>query len=100
MNAGTPPMRAVDALEYLKQIPGWSLEENKIKKDYEFAGFKTAIEFVNHVADIAQEESHHPDIFISYSKVTLTLSTHASAGLTENDFILAAKIDATSPDTA
>ena len=58
-----------------------------------FKNFVEAMAFINKVADIAEEERHHPDIHISYNKVQLTLTTHAIHGLSENDFILAAKID-------
>jgi 4a-hydroxytetrahydrobiopterin dehydratase len=63
-------------------------------KEFKFVDFIGAINFVNLVADIAEEEGHHPDIHIFYNKVRLELSTHAIGGLSENDFILAAKIDA------
>lgn len=68
-------------------------EDKKIKKEFKFADFKGAMEFVNRIARLAEEESHHPAIFISYNKVRLTFSTHAIGGLSENDFIMAAKTD-------
>jgi len=72
---------------------GWRLEGNKIAADLTFKDFKEAMEFVNKVAGLAEKEGHHPDIAINYSKVRLVLWTHAIGGLSENDFILAAKID-------
>lgn len=69
------------------------IDDKKIQRQYKFKDFKEAMDFVNTVAEIAESEGHHPDIFVSYNKVTLTLSTHAIGGLSENDFILAAKID-------
>jgi len=81
--------------ELLPQVPGWSVSADmkNISREYEFIDFKAAMGFVNEVADLAEFEGHHPDIAISYNKVKLTLSTHAIGGLSENDFILAAKIN-------
>jgi 4a-hydroxytetrahydrobiopterin dehydratase len=77
-------------------VPGWSKsagEIDKIEKLFKFKNFSEAMVFVNKVAKIADEQDHHPDIFIQWNSVTLTLWTHAINGLFENDFILAAKID-------
>lgn len=79
--------------EHLAQVPAWTQIENKIERVFKFADFKEAMVFVNKVAELAEKEGHHPDIHISYSKVTITLWTHAVGGLSLNDFILAAKID-------
>ena len=78
------------------QVPGWELDEGakQISKQFKFRDFIGAVNFVNNVADIAESEGHHPDIKINYNKVLLELSTHAIGGLSENDFILAAKVDA------
>jgi 4a-hydroxytetrahydrobiopterin dehydratase len=91
---GTNPMSTEES-EKLRSssVPSWSLVNNKIEKKYTFKDFVEAIGFVNHVAEIAESEGHHPDIFISYNKVTITLWTHVSKGLTLNDFIVAAKIE-------
>ncbi len=70
------------------------LDNQKLERVFTFKDFKEAMGFVNQVAEIAESEAHHPDIFITYNKVTLTLWTHAINGLSENDFILASKIDA------
>ncbi len=81
----------------LKQIHGWSLLEDgkSISKKYSFKNFKEALVFVNKVGEIAENEGHHPDIHLTdYKYVTINLSTHAISGLSQNDFILAAKIDA------
>jgi 4a-hydroxytetrahydrobiopterin dehydratase len=80
--------------EYLPLVENWMLIGDTIKRDFKFKNFKEAIDFVNKVAKIAEDEGHHPDIYIFYNKVNLSLSTHAAKGLTENDFILAAKINA------
>ncbi len=76
-------------------VQGWEMdaEAQKISRDFMFKDFVKAVEFVNQVADIAEVEDHHPDIFVSYNKVRLDLWTHAINGLSENDFIVAAKID-------
>lgn len=81
--------------DYLSQLKeGWEfLESNKITKEFKFEEFVKAMEFVNKVASIAEEEGHHPDIAIHYNKVDITLWTHFINGLSENDFIMAAKID-------
>lgn len=91
---GTPPILEGEAREYLKKIPGWDFADGKLRKQFVFKDFKKAMEFVNRVADVAENEGHHPDISISYNKVLCTLSTHSIGGLSPNDFILAAKISA------
>jgi len=91
---GVPSLTSGRAEELLVQVPGWELQDTYITRTYRFANFKEALMFVNRVATIAESEGHHPDITITYNIVTLTLTTHAIAGLSENDFILAAKIDA------
>ncbi len=81
----------------IKQIPGWELSEDGkfISKKYSFKNFKEALAFVNMVGGIAESEGHHPDIHLTdYKNVSINLSTHAIKGLSQNDFILAAKIDA------
>jgi 4a-hydroxytetrahydrobiopterin dehydratase len=71
----------------------WRLEDNEIERKFKFKDFKEAIAFVNKVAEIAESEGHHPEIEINYNRVKIELTTHAVKGLSENDFILAAKID-------
>ncbi|HCM36760.1 MAG: hypothetical protein A3J30_03245 [Candidatus Wildermuthbacteria bacterium RIFCSPLOWO2_02_FULL_47_9c] len=91
---GTPPLEAEKVQEYLKEVEGWEVQENKlIGKIFKFKTFREAISFVNRVANLAEEEQHHPDIIIRYRKVTFELTTHAIKGLSENDFIMASKID-------
>lgn len=84
------------AEEYMVDVKGWTLAEDakSISREYKFADFIGAVNFVNLVADIAEEEGHHPDIEIHYNKVRLGLTTHAIGGLSENDYIVASKIDA------
>ncbi len=76
----------------LLHTPGWTLDEGLIRRQYTFGDFADAIIFVNKVAELAEEEGHHPDILIEYNKVTLTLSTHDAGGLTAKDFHLAQRI--------
>jgi 4a-hydroxytetrahydrobiopterin dehydratase len=93
---GTPPFSEDQENEYLKKIKGWSLlrdSEHKIRRQFTFKDFKQSLDFVNKVGVVAEKEQHHPDIYIFYNKVQLDLFTHAVGGLSENDFIMAAKID-------
>jgi len=90
---GVPAMSEQQANELLKQVPSWTKKDLHILRQFTFENFKKAIDFVNKVADIAEQEGHHPDITINYNKVNIDLWTHAINGLSENDFIMAAKID-------
>ena len=79
---------------YLTKIQGWSvIEEHHIVKTFTFRDFISALDFVNRVGRIAEGEGHHPDIYLTWGKVEIKIFTHAIKGLSENDFILAAKID-------
>lgn len=93
---GTPPL-PIDQEEILiKKVSSWLILRNgnhTLRKQFTFKNFQKAMEFVNKVAKIAEKEGHHPDIYIFYNKVQLDLFTHAVGGLSENDFIMAAKID-------
>ena len=77
----------------LKKIPEWELEKKHIERTFEFDEFSDSIDFVNSVAEVSEEEEHHPDIDIRYNKVRLILSTHSKGGLTDLDFSLAERID-------
>lgn len=94
---GMPPLTKEQAGLLLEKLKSWRLSSSKeqsIEKDYKMKDFREALAFVNEVGDIAEFEGHHPDILIhSWNKVRISLSTHAIKGLSENDFILAAKID-------
>ncbi|MEK7582347.1 MAG: 4a-hydroxytetrahydrobiopterin dehydratase [Patescibacteria group bacterium] len=92
---GIAPMAEDKAHAYVAEVLGWQLNKDakQISKHYEFKDFKEAMIFINKIANLAESEGHHPDIAISYNKVDLVLSTHAIGGLSENDFILAAKIN-------
>lgn len=83
-------------LESLRQElgGGWQVvEEHHIEKEFRFKDFREALAFTNRVGELAEAENHHPDIFLSWGRVRITLRTHKANGLTLNDFILAAKID-------
>ncbi len=92
---GALPLSHEESEKYIKNIDQWTLLDNKaIEKTFEFTNFEEALEFTNKVASIAQSENHHPDIKLhDYKNVTIKISTHAIDGLSENDFILASKID-------
>jgi 4a-hydroxytetrahydrobiopterin dehydratase len=89
------PLTKEEAEKLLTELNEWALidEAHMLAKSFHFDDFVQAINFVNKVAVIAEEEGHHPDLTISYADVGVELSTHAIEGLSENDFILAAKID-------
>jgi len=91
---GTQPLSEERVRELLHEVAGWTHRENRIRKELKFADFVSAMKFLNRVAEVAEREGHHPDFCVQYNQVELTLWTHAIGGLSENDFILAAKIDA------
>ncbi len=93
---GAKPLTMQQVKELLKQVDGWApVEDGKcIVKQFKFGDFKEAMDFANKITPIAEREGHHPDVHISYGKAVVELSTHAIKGLSENDFILATKIDA------
>jgi len=83
-----------EAQEFLEQLPGWTLsEELHLERSYKFKDFSLAMKRANKIAAIAEEQDHHPDITVGWGKVKVELWTHFNKGLTENDFILAAKIE-------
>jgi 4a-hydroxytetrahydrobiopterin dehydratase len=91
---GTQPFDLETINGLLPMVPGWKVEDTKmIKRALRFKDFVEAMKFVNEVANIAESEGHHPDIFVSYNYVRITLMTHNIGGLSENDFIMAAKIN-------
>lgn len=93
----TDPLSSEQAQQLLGKIIQWHIDDSgkTIAKTFTFDDFQNAVVFVNLVAKIAEEENHHPDIFIhSYNNVTISLTTHSVGGLSENDFAVAAKIDA------
>lgn len=91
---GGTPMDANAVAIFVRDLKDWRVIENtKISKDFTFKNFKESMIFINQVADIAESEGHHPDIHVYYNKVKIELMTHEVNGLTENDFIIATKID-------
>ena len=92
---GIPPMTPEEAGEMAARLPRWQLsaDSRKIARLFEFPDFVGAMKFVNQVADLAEDQGHHPDFEIHWNRVTLTLFTHKIDGLHENDFVMAARID-------
>jgi 4a-hydroxytetrahydrobiopterin dehydratase len=91
---GVPPLKGEDLLKLHTQVSGWTVaDEHHLTKEYRFPDFKTALAFVNAVGEIAEAEGHHPDLYLAWGKVGVKTWTHKIDGLTESDFILAAKID-------
>lgn len=92
---GAKAFDPTEAERYAAQVPGWVLADDagKISRTFKFKDFIGAMDFVQAVADIAEAEGHHPDIYIFYNTVRLELYTHSVGGLSENDFIVAAKIN-------
>ena len=93
---GVPKLSRKEAEEYLKSLKGWKLNQDgaSIRSEYLMKDFQAALDFINQVGVLAEEEDHHPDVHLTgYRKLAIELSTHAINGLSENDFILAAKID-------
>ena len=92
--AGTPPLSAAEWRPLLAQLEGWQVHDGvRLAKEFQFKNFVEAVEFVNRITPIAEAEGHHPDLQVGWGRVLVELTTHAANGLTENDFVLAAKID-------
>jgi 4a-hydroxytetrahydrobiopterin dehydratase len=93
---GIPKLSPEQVRDYLAAVPAWKLtaDGQRIRREWRVKNFVTALDFFNRVGRIAEEEGHHPDLHLeNYRQVAIELSTHAVGGLTENDFILASKID-------
>jgi 4a-hydroxytetrahydrobiopterin dehydratase len=93
---GVPSLTREEAQAFLRSVPGWTItpEGQRIRREWTAKNFKVAIDFFNRVADLAEEEGHHPDLhLVGYRQVAIEIWTHAIGGLSENDFILAAKIN-------
>jgi 4a-hydroxytetrahydrobiopterin dehydratase len=96
--AKTPALKAAEAKELHAQIPEWELSDTKLVRKWRVADFAEGLDFFRRVGEVADAEDHHPDLHLqNYREVTIELWTHAVGGLTENDFIVAAKIDALEP---
>ncbi|OHB61800.1 MAG: hypothetical protein A2Y76_08080 [Planctomycetes bacterium RBG_13_60_9] len=96
------PLRSEEIRRLSKELAPdwWVAEEHHLEREFTFDDFRQALDFVNEVGELAEQEGHHPDIHLSYGKVKIQLWTHKINGLHENDFILAAKIDALQPAMA
>ena len=91
---GVPPLKGQDLAALNKQVPEWQVvNEHHIVRQFKFPDFKQALAFVNRVGELAEEQGHHPDILLAWGKAEITLWTHKIDGLTESDFIMAAKMD-------
>jgi 4a-hydroxytetrahydrobiopterin dehydratase len=94
-SASESPLKHLETAKLHLATPEWALniDEDHISRDYTFCNYSETIEFVILVADIAEQENHHPELFVSYAACRVSYSTHSVSGLTKNDFICAAKID-------
>jgi len=91
---GVPPLTGDEIKPLLNQLQGWEVvDEHHLRKVYRSSNFREALAFVNKVGDLAEEQGHHPDICFGWGQAEITIWTHKINGLTESDFILAAKID-------
>jgi 4a-hydroxytetrahydrobiopterin dehydratase len=91
---GVPPLKGQPLATLHQQVPEWKVNnEHHITREFKFPDFRTALNFVNRVGELAEEQGHHPDILLTWGRVAVTLWTHKIDGLTESDFIMAAKID-------
>jgi len=92
---GVPALKGKELETLHQQVPQWKVvDEHHLNRTFTFPDFKRALDFVNRVGALAEEQGHHPDIMLAWGKVEITLWTHKINGLTESDFIMAAKIDA------
>jgi len=91
---GVPPLKGKELESLHSQVTQWNvINEHQITRRFTFPDFKQALDFVNRVGAVAEEQGHHPDILLTWGKAEITLWTHKIDGLTESDFIMAAKID-------
>jgi len=91
---GVPPLKGQELESLARQVPGWTVvKEHHLNRTYTFPDFRAALAFVNRVGELAEQQGHHPDLVLAWGRVEVTIWTHKIDGLTESDFILAAKID-------
>jgi 4a-hydroxytetrahydrobiopterin dehydratase len=96
---GTPALKGQELHAFSHQLPNWNVvNEHHITRSFKFPDFKQALEFVNQVGAVAEEQGHHPDILLTWGKAEITMWTHKINGLSESDFIMAAKIDQLYPE--
>lgn len=91
---GVPPLKGDEITNLLKQLDSWEvIREHHLQKVFKFSNFRESQQFVNRVGDLAEEQGHHPDICFGWGRAEITIWTHKIDGLTESDFVLAAKVD-------
>jgi 4a-hydroxytetrahydrobiopterin dehydratase len=92
---GVPPLKGDELKKLTQQLGnGWQVvNEHHLEKDFKFKDFRAALDFTNRVGELAEQQNHHPDIYLAWGKVNLTLWTHKIDGLTESDFVFAAKVN-------
>lgn len=91
---GVPALKGAQLHELEQKLPGWEVVmEHHLHRRFQFPDFRQALDFVNRVGEIAEQQGHHPDIYLGWGKAEITIWTHKVDGLTESDFILAAKIE-------
>ncbi len=91
---GTPPLKGEELDDLRRQVPEWEVvEEHHLRRRFRFKNFREALGFVNRVGELAEEQGHHPDVSFGWGYAEVTIFTHKINGLTESDFILAAKIN-------
>jgi 4a-hydroxytetrahydrobiopterin dehydratase len=89
-----PPLRGKELEELERQLPDWEIVEgHHLRREFRFRNFREALDFVNRVGELAEEQGHHPDIDFGWGRAAITVFTHKIDGLTESDFVLAAKVD-------
>jgi 4a-hydroxytetrahydrobiopterin dehydratase len=99
--AGTAPLHGAELDRLAAQVPDWQVvQEHHLEKTFRFPDFISALAFVNRVGAVAEEEGHHPDLALSWGRVQMTTYTHSIKGLSESDFILAAKTDRLAQESA
>jgi 4a-hydroxytetrahydrobiopterin dehydratase len=95
---GTPPLKGEDLDELRRQVPEWEVvEEHHLRRRFRFRNFRESLRFINEVGELAEEQGHHPDISFGWGYAEITVWTHKIDGLTESDFIFAAKVDTLQP---
>jgi len=91
---GVPPLEGEELEALSRQVPEWEVvEEHHLKREFRFGNFREALGFVSRVGELAEDQAHHPDIAFGWGRAEVTIFTHKIDGLTESDFILAAKVD-------
>jgi 4a-hydroxytetrahydrobiopterin dehydratase len=91
---GVPPLQGEQLIPYAQQLPDWKIiEEHHLGKSFLFPDFKAGLDFVNRLGAVAEAEGHHPDLCLAWGKVDVQIYTHKIRGLTESDFVMAAKVD-------